>query len=284
MTPHAPHAAPQAAGAATPAPGAAGAAAEENVWLRAFAPASTTPRHRLVCFPHAGGSAGAYRPFALELATAGVEMHAVQYPGRQDRRHEPFAKSVTELAEQVLPELLGLLDAPDGVPVALFGHSMGALTAYETVRLLHRTGARQPAGLFVSGRRAPATDDRPWPTGPLGDREILAEVRRLQGTDPGVLADEELLRMVLPVLRSDYAAVGSYRYEPGPVPDCPLTVLTGDEDPNVAVPEATAWQELTSGSFALHVFSGGHFYLNDQRQAVCRTIEETLRHGNHSAR
>ncbi|WP_017601708.1 thioesterase II family protein [Nocardiopsis lucentensis] len=262
--------------------GATPAAAEENVWLRRYAEVPA-PAHRLVCFPHAGGAASAYLPFARRLAEAGIEGYAVQYPGRQDRRHEPFATTVGELAEGVLPELLRVLEAADGIPLSLFGHSMGATTAYEVARLLHHTGAARPEHLLVSGRRGPTVERRDT-VHLLGDRELIEEVRKLQGTDPSVFADEELLRMVLPVLRADYLVAGRYRHAPGPCLDLSLTVLTGDADPNVGLSEARAWREVTTADTALHVFPGGHFYLQDQREAVCRTIEETLSDGNNRAR
>lgn len=256
---------------------------EKNVWLRRYVEVSGELSHRLVCFPHAGGSAGVYVPFAKRLARSGIEVHAVQYPGRQERRHEPFAETVGELAAGVLPELRGLSEAPDGVPVSMFGHSMGATVSYETARLLRDAGDAQPTHLFASGRRSP-TVGRSETVHLLDDRALLDEVRKLQGTDSRVFDDEDLLRMVMPVLRGDYLVAGRYRHTEGPRLDRPLTALTGDTDPNVPIEEARSWQDVTAGEFVLHVFPGGHFYLQDQMDEVCRTIVKTLGDGDGRAR
>ena len=249
------------------------ATAVENVWLRRYSEVPD-PAHRLVCFPHAGGSAAVYLPFARRLARDGIEVHAVQYPGRHDRRQEPFVETIGDLVEGVLPELSRL--QADGVPVALFGHSMGATTAYETARRLATTAGAAPlAHLFVSGRSGPTLSRRET-LHLLDDRDLTDHMRVLQGTDPSVFADEELVRMVLPVLRGDYRVIGGYTHTPGPAVDIPVTVLTGDADPNVRPAGIRAWREVAVDEPAVHTFPGGHFYLQDEQEAVCRTIARAL--------
>lgn len=247
------------------------AEAEAAAWLRRYRP-DDSAAVRLFCFPHAGGSATAYLPLARRFGPS-VEVVAVQYPGRQDRRHEPFLESVEELVDAVVP----VLREWTGRPYALFGHSMGATLAYETARKLVAEGGEPPAHLFVSGRRSPTVPRRDT-VHLLDDAGLLAEVARLQGTDAGLLQDEELLRMVLPPLRNDYRVAGRYRHLAGPPLTVPLTVITGDSDPNVPVGDAHAWQAVAHGPTALHVLPGGHFYLNDQQDAVCRIVEEALGH------
>ena len=247
-----------------------GPAATPGGWLRRYRPADDATL-RLVCFPHAGGSASAYLRFAATLAPAGVEVLAVQYPGRQDRRREPFRDSVEDLVEALLPELRQWTRGP----FALFGHSLGATLAFETARRLAQY-EENPAHLFLSGRRAPVVP-RTDTAYLLDDRSLIERVTRLQGTDPVVLQDEELLRMVLPAIRSDYAMAGAYRYRPGPPLSLPTTVLTGDDDPNVTPSDAQRWSEVVAGPFALHVLPGGHFFLNDRTAQVCSLIEEALR-------
>jgi pyochelin biosynthetic protein PchC len=244
--------------------GAAATMADRNPWFRQFRPAPSAPV-RLVCFPHAGGSASYFRPVATALSPD-VDVLAVQYPGRQDRRDEPLVADLVELATT----LTGLLDDGDGRPTALFGHSMGALIAFEVARRLEKRGLR-PAGLFVSGRSAPTI-----PSG--GSRhlqsepELIAELKQLSGTDSELWDHPELVELVLPALRNDYRAVVTYTYQPGPDVSCEIVTLFGDDDSMVTHAGADQWRAHTTGSFSLHVYPGGHFYLDNHFPAVTDLI------------
>jgi surfactin synthase thioesterase subunit len=239
-------------------------APSDDLWIRRFRP-SPDAADRLVCFPHAGGSASFYVPVAAALSP-GVDVLAIQYPGRQDRRGEPGPSSVAELADGITAALAGW----DDRPLTFFGHSMGALVAFETARRMERAG-NGPVRLFASGRRAPSrTRDEHVHT--LDDDGLVTELRRLAGTDAQVLQDEELLRMVLPAIRGDYRAVETYRCEPGARVRCPVTVLTGDADPRTSLEEARAWNEHTDADCDLHVFSGGHFFLSERPAEVLTVL------------
>lgn len=233
-------------------------------WLRRFERAPDAAV-RLVCLPHAGGSASFFFPLAKALVPA-VEVLAVQYPGRQDRRHEPPVDSIGELTDRIL----AVLRPFDDRPLALFGHSMGAIIGYELALRLPA-----PVHLFVSGRRAPSRYRDDDPRG-VSDERLVAELRKLGGSDAAMLADPELLAMILPAIRSDYRAVESYRHEPGRRLDCPVTAFTGDRDPRVSVGEARAWAEHTTGPAELHVLPGGHFFLVEQAAPMIATMTEKL--------
>ncbi len=233
-------------------------------WLRRFHPAPEA-KARLVCLPHAGGSASFYFPVSRALS-ASVEVLAAQYPGRQDRRSEKCVEDIGELADRLAEALLGWTDRP----LALFGHSMGATVAFEVARRLEDTGVIA-AGLFVSGRRAPSRQ-RVENMHRSADDLLLAELKALSGTEAQLFGDSELLSIVLPVIRSDYKAAETYRYQPGPKLNCPIFALVGDSDPKVTVDDASAWAEHTAAQFDMGVFSGGHFYLTEHRSAVVHTI------------
>jgi pyochelin biosynthetic protein PchC len=241
-----------------------------SAWIRRFHPAAE-PSPRLVCFPHAGGAATYFFPVSRALAP-NIEVLAVQYPGRQDRRTEPPIDNIAELADALTEQLRGWLDRP----TAFFGHSMGATLAFEVARRLE-TEAHQLTALFASGRRAPSltADER---SHTLPDDQLVAEIRRLSGTDATLLGDEELIKMILPAVRADYRAAETYRYPPGPDVTCPIHALTGDADPKVTVNEAAAWQAHTSGTFQLHVYPGGHFYLNNHTTDILAVISTQLLH------
>lgn len=223
-----------------------------------------------MCFPHAGGSANAYFAFSEALSPS-VEVLAVQYPGRQDRRWEAPGRTVAELADAVAD---ALAHRP-GRPPALFGHSMGGAIAFEVARRLETRG-RAPVALFVSGRRAPSRHRETPAAGPPTDEEIVAELKRLGGTDAAVLADAALMRMLLPVVRADYRVAGSYRGEPGAAVGCPLTVLVGDRDPETTIEEARAWEAHTTGAFRMRICPGGHFFIESNRAQVIDVIADAL--------
>jgi surfactin synthase thioesterase subunit len=233
---------------------------DADQWCRRYRP-SRNATARLVCLPHAGGSAPYFLPVAAALSP-GVDVVAVQYPGRQDRRAERPLADMDRLAGQIAAVLL----AQPGLPTTVFGHSLGAIVGFEVVRRLEAAG-QHPVRLFASGRRGPATyrDDA---VHLRDDAGILAEVRRLNGTASSVLSDDELMRAVLPALRADYTIAETYRCSPADTVNCPVTVLTGDSDPKTSLEEAGSWSQHTAGQFDLRVFSGGHFFLSQHVDAI----------------
>jgi surfactin synthase thioesterase subunit len=239
-----------------------------TAWLRRFHPADPGDR-RLVCFPHAGGSASFYHPVSARFSP-GVEVLAIQYPGRQDRRLEPCVGDLRTLAAMIADELRVL----PGKPTVYFGHSMGAALAFETAWLLEQDGLG-PGALVASGWRAPS-DGRDDGIHRRDDHGVLAEVRSLGGTGAAVLADDEILRMALPAIRADYRAIETYNARRDQVLRCPITTLIGDSDVKVDPAAANAWTAHTTGGFRLRVFPGGHFYLVDQQAQVCAEIATAL--------
>src|SRR5262249_26240536 len=154
------------------------------------------------------------------------------------------------------------------------GHSMGAILAFEIARRLRERTEITPLRLFVSGRRAPSRS-RQEDIHLRDDHGLIAELRRSGGTHQTLLADQELLATILPSTRSDYRATETYRYVPGPLLDCPITALVGDKDEKTSIDEASAWSDHTCAEFNLHAFPGGHFYLQDCRSEVAKTIVST---------
>lgn len=231
------------------------ATTDSKDWVRLFHPAPA-PKARVVCFPHAGGSATFFHPVSGALHPD-IEVLAIQYPGRQDRRAEDPIADIATLADRVFDALLPQL-AREPRP-AFFGHSMGATVAFEVALRMRREGLA-PSVLIASGRRAPSrrrTEDVHL----RDDQGLVAEIRNLSGTDTRLLDDEEMLRAILPAVRADYRAIERYVGDPDAVVDCPVEVFVGDTDEQVTLEEAHAWRRHTTGDFTVHVFQGGHFYL-----------------------
>ncbi|MFI0514610.1 thioesterase II family protein [Streptomyces sp. WSLK1-5] len=242
-------------------------AACSQQWIRRYHP-KPDRRLTLVALPHAGGSASYFHPLSAALGDD-VEVLSVQYPGRQDRRHEPLVADVRELADRITRALL-----PWAGPIALFGHSMGATVAYEVARRLEEDGS-PVAALIVSARRAPSVV-RADAFHELTDDQLLSEVRALGGSDAALALDEELMRLTLPVLRNDFRAVANYRCTHTKPLRCPITALVGSSDPRVTAGEVEEWRRHTGGNFSLHVFDGGHFYLAEHSAAVTDLLRTTL--------
>ncbi|MFD0206915.1 MULTISPECIES: thioesterase II family protein [Saccharothrix] len=236
-------------------------------WLRTFVP-RPRPLLRLFCFPHAGGTAGAYRSWT-GLLPPEVELVAVQYPGRHDRFGEPCVTSMEDLVAGAAADMRPLLDRP----YALFGHSMGATAAFETARAFQRAGLPAPVRLFASARAAPSRS-RPVDVDTDSDAALLAHVRELGSAGGRHLDAEPRLRpVVLPALRGDLVVLNSYRFAGGPL-RCPITALSGSADDNVPPEEIWAWQRHTTQPLHHVELPGGHFYLET---ATAELVELVLR-------
>jgi surfactin synthase thioesterase subunit len=243
---------------------------DDDLWYRRYRPSSTAAA-RLVCLPHAGGSAPFFLPVASALSP-GVDVVAIQYPGRQDRRMEQPLTDVRALADRIH----GVLLRQPSLPLTLFGHSLGASIAFEVIRRLE-DGGSQPVRLFASGRRAPSTH-RDESVHLRDDDGILAEVRSLNGTDSILLSDDELMRAALPALRADYQAAETYRCAPEVTIGCPVTVLTGDTDPKTTPAEASAWERHTTGGCTVRTFPGGHFFLTAHATEITGLLQDHFQH------
>lgn len=237
-------------------------------WISHAVPNPQAKIH-LFCFPFAGGGAATYRGWhGGDLAA--IEILPVQLPGREERFNEPRYERIGPLVG-MLADVLPL----DG-PFALFGHSMGALIAFELARELRRRGVVMPLHLFVSG--APAAQQygvRPkrFAGGGAG---IIEELRQLGGTPDEVLRSEEFLRLIMPTLRADFGMVDAYRYvDDAPLP-CPITAFGGDRDPEVSCEGLQRWAAQTTVGFDYYVYPGGHFFLNDHAPAMRAVIGRTL--------
>jgi surfactin synthase thioesterase subunit len=237
-------------------------------WFRCFQPTHFA-EVRLVCFPHAGGSATFYRDWHKQLSSA-VEVHAVQYPGRADRMRDPMIDDALQLAQSVTKAMKPLSDRP----VALFGHSMGALIAYE-VALMLTTMSMPPIHLFVSGASAPH-DRTPRCIADADDQTFLSELRRIGGTDSESLADPELRELFMPYIRNDFRLVESYTYRNDPPLTIPITAITGEDDRDVSPDTVESWRVLTTGEFSMRVLPGDHFYLVPAQSDVLGEIRRHL--------
>lgn len=241
---------------------------QNSLWLCRYQQAPHA-RVRLVCFPHAGGSASYFYPVAQALSPD-TDVIAVQYPGRQNRRHEPCLENISDLADHVYRELRA-----EPAPVAFFGHSMGAIVAFEVARRMERDSGTGPAVLFASGRRGPSSY-REENVHQRDDAGVIAEIRALGGTDSALLRDSEVLEMVLPAIRADYRAIERYACAPEATIGAPVTVMTGTADPRTSLAEAQAWRGHTTGRFTLLTYPGGHFFLQDHIPEILATIATTL--------
>lgn len=241
-------------------------------WIIPLNPAPNA-RIQLLCLPYAGGGSAVFRPWKNQLP-ASIGLSCVQLPGRETRFAEPPVTDITQMATQIMTELMPLL----AKPYALFGHSMGALLAFELVRQLQSRQMPLPQHFFASGRAAPQRPRTLPPLQRLPDWEFVQALNeRYGGIDPVVLQHQELLDLLLPALRADIIAVENYGYQPLPLPlGCPLTVYGGSHDPQVSPLDLQDWRIHTQQSFQVEILPGGHFFLNESRLPLLDSIAKIL--------
>lgn len=225
---------------------------------------------RLYCFAHSGAGASMFRRWPQALPQD-VEVCAVQLPGREDRLAERPCRSVREAVDSLLPSL----DVTR--PYALFGHSVGALLAFETARAVRRCGGPAPVVLMVSGSSAPHLEDTEPPLSSLPDDQLLEQLQRLRGTPDAVLQDAELMALLLPVLRGDFVLYESYAWYDEPPLACPIHAFGGEADVRVPVDDLDQWAAHTTSSFSRQMFDGDHFFVQSALSPLLAAIGLTLR-------
>lgn len=245
---------------------------QDDIWVRVSVPRPDA-RLRLFCFPYAGGTTGAFRGWEERLPHD-IELVAVQLPGRGPRRYElPFSR-LSSLAAVTANALLraGLLD----IPHALFGHSMGALIAFELARALRDRHCGPPAALLVGGRGAPHFPD-PGPALHAASEELLvAELRRLGGVSEQVLSDPVRRAEFLGVIRADFAVCETYSHRPAAPLHCPIEVFGGTADVDWPRDTLVAWRLHTTGDCTVSMFDGGHFFIDSCRQDFLGALSTRL--------
>ncbi|WP_053375081.1 thioesterase II family protein [Paenibacillus sp. FJAT-27812] len=226
---------------------------------------------RLFCFPYAGGGASIYREWQKHFPK-NIEVCAVQLPGRESRGLESPIHSLDQIVNAIAEEIQPLL----AMPFAFFGHSMGALIAFETARQLTRKYKRIPDHLFVSGRSAPHLTHRYRKLHLLPDDELKNELRQLNGTPDAVLQNNELMDLLLPRLRADFEVCETYTYSVDMPIHCPITAYGGLDDHAVSMESLAAWKEHTSYHADLKMFEGDHFFLHNEQQKLAQDVGSML--------
>jgi len=230
-------------------------------------------RLRLFCFPYAGGGASIYRTWQESLPPE-VEVCPVQLPGREGRlREAPFDRLsplVRALAEALRPHM--------DLPFAFYGYSNGALIGFELARELRRRGMRGPEHLFAAACPAPHLPDKDPPIHDLPDDQLVAEIRRLNGTPDEVLRNDELMQLLIPLLRADAAIHETYAHEEEAPLDVPITAVGGADDPKAERPEMEAWRLHTRADFDVRTMPGDHFFIHSSQALLLRDLARDL-HG-----
>ncbi|WP_437314687.1 thioesterase II family protein [Sorangium sp. So ce385] len=226
------------------------------------------PSARLCCFPHSGGLPSEYVRWGRELP--GVQVYGICLPGRGARVAEAPPASMRELVDRFLA------DTALTPPFVLFGHSLGAITAFEVVRELAAQGRPPPSRLVVSACAAPHLLQTASGLHTLPDASLARAIGDRYGAIPQqVMADPELLSSLLPAFRTDFTLLETYRYRPGPPLTVPLEVLGGDRDA-VSLESLEAWRGHTTSSFRIHRFAGGHFYFREDLRALLDVLGAVL--------
>jgi len=227
---------------------------------------------RLFCLPHAGGGTAAYAALA-RLVPEPIDVRPVRLPGRETRLREAPYRRVASLVADAVRALEPLFDRP----FALFGHSLGALLAFELAHRLREEGGPEPVHLFVSGRRAPHVPDPEPPLSLLPDERLVDELRRrYDGIPQAVVETPELLELFLPILRADCELLDTYAYAEREPLQVPISAFTGADDRRVGPDDLAGWARHTSGAFRARVLPGGHFYFQGDEEALAAELERDL--------
>lgn len=232
---------------------------EENIHIRLF------------CFHYGGGSASIFRKWSKDLID-NVELVAIQLPGREERFNELLLSNVSQVVDNLCQNFNNFLDKP----FIFFGHSVGALIAFEFVRALRRKGISNPEHLIVSGTKAPQTSSKKHPIHNLPYVKFIEELKKYNGAPSYIIEDRELMSIFAPIIRADFCISETYKYTNEKPLICPITALGGLHDDTFNLSDLTKWKKQTTGFFKSHFLIGDHFFINTSYEEVIKIVNQAL--------
>jgi surfactin synthase thioesterase subunit len=236
--------------------------------------ASDVPRLRIFLFPYAGGGARIFHGWA-EKFPADIELRSLQLPGRDLRHREPNLVTMEATVAAIVESMRPLI--AEGKPFAFFGYSLGGLVAFEVCRRLRSLGLPQPKRLIVAAGPAPHCNHAREPlVHRMTDAELVRELRRFKGTPEIVLQTPELLDLLLPVIRADFAVLETYRCAEQPPLAVPISAYGGLSDDEVSPDELAAWSDHTNAGFQMRFIPGDHFFLKSAEPQLLDLLRREL--------
>jgi len=239
---------------------------KNNPWIHQVRE-NPSAKIRLFCFPYSGATASTFFPWA-EILPPVIEVCPVQYPGHGNRMGESLNHRIEFLVEQAIQAFQDSFDKP----YITFGHSLGALFSFELLRAIRSRGYPQPKTMFVSGHGAPHQPDPNPPIHQLPNNEFIQTLKDLNGMTGEFFENQELMEMLIPVLRADFEICDFYQYHDDAPFNFPISAYGGLMDPYVHKSDLNAWQKHTTGEFTVRMFPGDHFYLNSSRLYLLQMI------------
>lgn len=229
---------------------------------------------RLFCFPHVGAGASAFNVWQPAWMPDNIELWTVRLPGREQRLSEPPFHRMGPFVEALYEVMAAQLSGP----YAFYGHSLGALVAFEMARKIQRQGKPGPIRLLVSAHTAPQLGLCRPVLHNLPDKEFVKALRRFAGTPDEALENEDLMSIMMAVLRADFEVDETYSYEEGQPLDCPISAFGGIDDPDVSQDDLAAWKAHTSQEFSLQMMEGDHFFIFRSPEFLLRMSQELKGH------
>jgi surfactin synthase thioesterase subunit len=219
---------------------------------------------RVFAFPYSGAGSSAYHQWASYFSQRNIDFIGMRLPARENRMGEEPVSNLSLLINSLSSEIIPFLNKP----FVFFGHSLGALIAFELCRALRKKGASLPAHLFVSAFHPPSQPNPNKALHQLAENEFIDGIRAYGNTSEKVLSNALLMELLLPMLRADFALHETYHYKKEPPLSCPITVFKGDQDNFAKARDMSAWQQETNSYYEEIEYRGGHFFLNDYRESI----------------
>jgi NADPH:quinone reductase-like Zn-dependent oxidoreductase/surfactin synthase thioesterase subunit len=228
-------------------------------------------KKRVICFHSMGVGASLFTHFLLN-PLEGVDVLAIQSPGRENRKNEPFIQSVDEIVDNVVREIRPYIDDS----YIIWGHSFGGIVAFETIRRLREEGLKLPYHFMLTATIAPHLV-KVWQ-----NRDVLLRVMIEENRAEYLIAlsryieDPEFIERILPVMRRDMPILQTYKYSEGENIDIPITAWAAHQDDMVYFDEVEQWRQHTNSHFDINAVDGDHWFLNSNKDAILNRMAAIL--------